>query len=183
LSTANLPAGGDSLKWARSAISILSLMAGSLVTARIYAAVGATRRLTLLVSFLFQTICIAVAAILVQIDTVPASTAESKRILIAIPFLAAQSGAQIVTAKSLGFTEIPTTVLTSVYNDLAGDTELFRWRNPKRNRRIGAIAMILLGGISAGWLSRLGESLALVLWFGAGIKLLVTLSWLCFAEG
>ncbi len=41
--------------------------------------------------------------------------------------------------------------------------------------------MILLGGISAGWLSRLGQSLALVLWLGSGIKLLVTLSWLCFA--
>lgn len=151
-----------------------------MVTGRIYTAVGATRRLTLLISFLLQTLCIAVPALLVQIDTVPDSTVGNKRIFIAILFLAAQSGAQIVTAKSLGFTEIPTTVLTSVYNDLAGDAELFRWRNPKRNRRIGAITTILLGGISAAWLSRLGGSLALVLWLGAGIKLLVTLSWLCF---
>lgn len=159
-------------------------MAGSMVTGRIYTAVGATRRLTLLISFLLQTLCIAIAALLVQTDAVPDSTVGSKRIFIAIPFLAAQSGAQIVTAKSLGFTEIPTTVLTSVYNDLAGDTELFRWRNPKRNRRIGAITMILLGGIFAAWLLRLGESLALVLWLGVGIKLLVTLSWLCFvADG
>jgi len=132
-------------------------------------------------SFLLQTLSITAAALMVHTNTVPVSTVESKRIFIAIPFLAAQSGAQIVTAKALGFTEIPTTVLTSVYNDLASDTELFRWRNSKRNRRVGAITMILLGGISAGWLSRLGQSLALVLWLGSGIKLLVTLSWLCFA--
>lgn len=151
-----------------------------MVTGRVYAAVGATRRLTLLISFLLQTLCTAIAALLVHTDTVPVSTSESKLIFIAIPFLAAQSGVQIVTAKSLGFPEVPTTVLTTTYNDLAGDTELFARRNPKRNRRIGAITMMLLGGISAGWLSRLGD-LTLVLWLGAGIKLLVALSWLGYA--
>lgn len=156
-------------------------MAGSLLTGRIYAKVGATRRITLFLSSLLQTLCIVVAAVLVYTDTVPESTPTSKLIFIAIPFLAAQSGAQIVTAKSLGFSEIPTTVLTTTYNDLAGDTELLAWHNPKRNRRVGAITMILLGGISAGWLSRLRGSLTPVLWLGAAIKLCVTLSWLVFA--
>ena len=155
-------------------------MVGSLITGRLYAAVGATRRLTLFASFLLQTLCITVAAILIRTNTVPESTTSSKLILIAIPFLAAQSGAQIVTAKALGFTEIPTTVLTSVYNDLASDTKLLVWDNPKRNRRFGAIIMILFGGISAGWLSRAGESLALVLWLGAAMKLILSFSWLFF---
>lgn len=152
-----------------------------MITGRIYASIGATRRLTLFTSFLLQTFCITIAALLVHIGIVPESTPNSKLIFIAIPFLAAQSGAQIVTAKSLGFNELPTTVLTSVYNDLASDTKLLAWNNPKRNRRIGAVIMMLLGGISGGWLSHLTEGLALVLWLGAGIKLVLALSWLCFA--
>ena len=155
-------------------------MTGSLLTGRIYAAVGATRRLTLLVSFLSQTLCIAVAALLVHTDAVPVSSADDKLVLIAIPFLAAQSGAQVVTAKSLGFSEVPTTVLTSVYNDLASDTRSLAWKNPKRDRRVGAIVMILLGGIIAGWLSRTAGSLMAVLWLGAGIKLLLSFWWLLF---
>lgn len=181
LSTANLPPGTDKLKWARSGISIISLMAGSLITSRIYNAVGGTRRLTLVLSFLIQTLCIVIAALLVQTQAVPETFLESKRIFIAIPFLAAQSGAQIVTAKSLSFTEIPTTVLTSIYNDLAGDPELWAWQNPKRDRRVLSIILMLLGGIAGGWLSRLGKSLTFVLWLGAGIKLLLTLLWLYFA--
>lgn len=153
-----------------------------MITGRIYTAVGPTRRITLFASFLLQTLFIAISAILVHTDAVPEDTMRSKRILIAIPFLAAQSGAQIVTAKSLGFNEVPTTVLTSVYNDLGSDTSLWAIHNPKRDRRVGAIAMILLGGISAGWLSRTGHSLTLVLWIGTLLKLLLGFSWLLFAE-
>lgn len=151
-----------------------------MITGRVYAALGATKRLTLCLSFLLQTFCIAIAALLVHTDAVPESTTSSKLILIAIPFLAAQSGAQIVTAKSLGFTEIPTTVLTSVYNDLASDTKLLAWNNPKRNRRLGAITLLLLGGISAGWISRYGQSLIYVLWLGVAIKFALSISWLFF---
>lgn len=174
--------GSDDLKWARSGISILAMMAGSMVTGHIYTALGPTRRFTLFASFLLQTLCIAVAAILVHAELIPEDTTNSKLIFIAIPFLAAQSGAQIVTAKSLGFNEVPTTVLTSVYNDLASDTDLLAWENPKRNRRVGAITMILLGGISAGWLSRSEAGLALVLWLGAVLKLLLSFSWLLFGS-
>lgn len=151
-----------------------------MVTGRVYAAAGPQRRLTLFASFLLQALCIAIAAILVHTDTVPEDTTKSKLIFVAIPFLAAQSGAQIVTAKSLGFNEIPTTVLTSVYNDLASDTNLLAWKNPKRNRRVGAITMILLGGISAGWLLQSQAGLTLILWLGAALKLLLSFSWLLF---
>jgi len=158
------------------------MMAGSMVTGHVYTAAGPTRRLTLFASFLLQTLCIGIAAMLVHTGMIPENTTESKLIFIAIPFLAAQSGAQIVTAKSLGFNEIPTTVLTSVYNDLASDTNLLAWKNPKRNRRVSAITMILLGGISAGWLSRSEGGLALVLWLGAVLKLLLSFSWLFFGS-
>ena len=155
-------------------------MAGSFVTGQIYTAVGATRRLTLILSFLIQTFCIVIAAILVHTGAVPQSPPDSKLIFVAIPFLAVQSGAQIVTAKSLGFNELPTTVLTSVYNDLASDTKLLAWDNPKRDRRAASVIMLLLGGIVAGWLSRQENGLALVLWLGAVIKLVLALVWLGF---
>ena len=155
-------------------------MLGSLITGRIYTAVGPTRRLTLILSFLLQAICIAIAALLVHTGAVPRSAVENKMVLIAIPFLAAQSGAQVVTAKSLGFSEIPTTVLTSAYNDLASDTQLLAWKNPKRDRRVGAVAMLLLGGISAGWLLKATNDFTAVLWLGAAMKLLLSLSWLLF---
>lgn len=155
-------------------------MLGSFITGRGYTTVGATRRLTLVLSFLLQTLCIIVAAVLVQTDIVPESVATDKLVLIAIPFLAAQSGAQIATAKALDFNELPTTVLTSVYNDLASDMKLLAWDNPKRDRRVGAIAMMLLGGISGAWLSRGSGSLTAVLWLGAVIKLLLSFSWLLF---
>ncbi|KAL8824957.1 MAG: hypothetical protein Q9191_004705 [Dirinaria sp. TL-2023a] len=142
---------------------------------------GSTRRVTLVLSFLVQTLCIAIAAILVHTDAVPESAVSNELVLIAIPFLAAQSGVQIATAKSLGFNEIPTTVLTSVYNDLASDTRLFAWDNPKRNRRLGAFTMLLLGGISAGWLSRTAGRFTVVLWLGAAIKLLLSFGWLLFS--
>ena len=155
-------------------------MLGSFITGHVYAAVGPTRRLTLSLSFLLQAICIAIAALLVHTGTVPDTAAENKMVLIAIPFLAAQSGAQVVTAKSLGFNEVPTTVLTSVYNDLASDARLLAWKNPKRDRRVGAVAMLLLGGISAGWLLRASKDFTAVLWMGAAMKLLLGFGWLLF---
>ena len=150
------------------------------MTGWIYTAVGPKRRLTLCLSFLVQTLCIVVAATLVHTRAVPEPTVDSKLVFIAIPFLAAQSGAQIVTAKSLGFSEVPTTVLTSVYNDLGGDSRLLAWHNPKRDRRLAAVATILAGGISAAWMTRELGGLAVVLWLGAGIKFLLSLSWLVF---
>ena len=73
-------------------------------------------------------------------------------------------------------------MLTSVYNDLGGDINLLKWDNPKRNRRLGAVTMMLLGGISAGRLLRGSGSLMAVLWVGAAIKLVLSLSWLAFSS-
>ncbi|KAL8697849.1 MAG: hypothetical protein Q9224_002120 [Gallowayella concinna] len=147
---------------------------------RIYAIVGLKRRLTLVVSFLLQALCIFIAAILVQTDTVPEHNATDAFVLIAIPFLAAQSGAQVATAKGLGFTELPTTVLTSTYNDLASDTKLLAWDNPKRDRRVASVVLMILGGICGAWLCKGTETFTIVLWLGAAIKLVLALSWLLF---
>ena len=155
-------------------------MLGSWFAGRAYRALGATRRASLSGSFLLQGCFIFIAAILVTTNTIPESDSNSNRILIVIPFLASQFGAQVATNRALGYNEIPTTVLTSVYNDFASDPKLWEWNNPKRNRRAVAAVMVLLGGICGGWLSKVRNGFQIVLWLGGGIKIILGLLWLTF---
>lgn len=97
--------------------------------------------------------------------------------LLPLSFLAFQSGGQIVTSRLLGFNEVPTTVLTSVYCDLASDPNILKNDNVKRNRRVGAVLMILIGGIAGGWISRSKAGMSVSLWIAAAIKLGIACSW------
>ncbi len=102
--------------------------------------------------------------------------------MIGIPVLAWQFGAQVAASRALGYNEIPTTVLTSVYNDLATDPRLWTRKNAKRNRRAAAAVLVLAGGIAGGWLSRLRVGFSIVLWTAGAIKLTIGLAWLAFGE-
>ncbi|KAL8982610.1 MAG: hypothetical protein Q9177_005218 [Variospora cf. flavescens] len=148
-------------------------MLGSSVSAAATRRSGNTRRLSLCLNFFLQGLSILVAAILINTDVIPENTPNSSRVLIGIPFLAWQFGAQVASSRALGYNEIPTTVLTSVYNDLASDSKLWTWKNVKRNRRAGAALMLLLGGICGGWLSKLKNGFGIVLWVGGLIKVFV----------
>ena len=128
--------------------------------------------------------CIVIAAALVQSHVVPephGRVAEMGNVnfieLIPLAFLAFQSGGQIVTSRILGFNEIPTTVLTSVYCDLASDPKFFTQDNVKRNRRLATVLAILTGGITGGWLSRSRAGMSTALWIAAAVKLGVSASW------
>jgi hypothetical protein len=140
---------------------------------------------TLAISFFLQSVCIIIAATLVQSNVVPspegvvvphAGSVDFKE-LIPLAFLAFQSGGQIVTSRLLGFNEVPTTVLTSVYCDLASDPKFFEADNVKRNRRIGSVLCILIGGIAGGWISRSSVGLAVNFWIAAGIKMCIAIGW------
>lgn len=97
--------------------------------------------------------------------------------LIPLAFLAFQSGGQIVTSRILGFNEVPTTVLTSVYCDIASDPDILKKDNVKRNRRCAAVLFILIGGIAGGWISRSSAGLSASLWLAAAIKLIIAVGW------
>jgi hypothetical protein len=99
--------------------------------------------------------------------------------LVPLAFLAFQSGGQIVTSRLLGFNEVPTTVLTSVYCDLISDPKILAplRKNVKRNRRLGAILTFLIGGIAGGWLTRSDAGLASALWIAGAIKITLSVSW------
>lgn len=134
---------------------------------------------------LTQALLIFIAAILVQTNVVPSpidgAVAEVNFYeLIPLALLAFQSGGQIVTSRILGFNEVPTTVLTSVYCDLMMDTKLLKAGNVKRDRRASAVVAFLVGGIAGGWLSRSSGGMESALWFAGAIKLCIAIAWLCW---
>lgn len=149
---------------------------------------GSLKRGVLGLSFLIQTLCIFIAAALVQANVIrafdsygPNQAQEEIHFneLIPLAFLAFQSGGQMAASRLLGFNEVPTTVLTSVYCDFITDQKLLAGpsENVKRNRRFGAIATFLIGAICGGWLTRSTLGLQVALWISGGIKLVVTVAW------
>ncbi len=82
-----------------------------------------------------------------------------------------------MTSRILGFNEVPTTVLTSVYCDIASDPKILAKSNVKRNRRVAAVICILVGGIAGGWISRSSAGMSVSLWIAAALKLAIALSW------
>lgn len=97
-----------------------------------------------------------------------------------IPALAFQSGIQIATSRLLGFNELPVNVLTSTYCDIMGDFKLMAMNNVKRNRRVAAVILLLIGAIITGWLMRTSGGLMSVLWIAGGIKALVAIGMFVF---
>jgi hypothetical protein len=137
---------------------------------------------TLGTSFFLQSCCVIVAAALVQARFVPEPVGERVpgldfRELIPLGFLAFQSGGQMIASRQLGFNEVPTTVLTSVYCDLFSDPKLLRRDNVKRNRRVCAAVCIVLGGIIGGVVSKSPAGMSTSLWIAAVVKMTIALSW------
>ncbi|ESZ91029.1 hypothetical protein SBOR_8600 [Sclerotinia borealis F-4128] len=170
--------------WVKSLMSIFFFLCGCLFFAQTRHFGAGKSRGILSLSFLLQGICVIIAAALVQGKVVPEpfgvnGIADEVDFIDLIPlaFLAFQSGGQIVTSRILGFNEVPTTVLTSVYCDIASDPKIFAWDNVKRNRRVGAVLAILSGGIAGGWISRSSAGLSAALWLAAAIKLTISFSW------
>ncbi|PMD33414.1 hypothetical protein L207DRAFT_469859 [Hyaloscypha variabilis F] len=170
--------------WLKSLVSITCFLCGCFTFASTRL-INPKSRGTLAISFLLQSICIIIAAALVQSHVIPEPkglvTENSYDVnlleLLPLGFLAFQSGGQIVTSRLLGFNEVPTTVLTSVYCDLASDPKILTRDNVKRNRRAGAVLAILIGGIAGGWISRSKAGMSVSLWIAAAIKFTIAVSW------
>ncbi|KAL2754088.1 hypothetical protein ACRALDRAFT_1075971 [Sodiomyces alcalophilus JCM 7366] len=192
LGSAGLP-HGESFLWLRSLTSIASFALGCFVF-------GQTRhfrprrKATLALSFLVQAATIFVAAALAQSGVVSDLARTSvpgfgtgddfvstsgRMVLLPIGLLAWQFGGQIVTSRVLGYGEVPTCVLTSVYCDLFSDPNILAPvpRNVKRNRRVMAICTLLAGGISGGWLQRSSAGMTGVLWIAGSIKIAIACAW------
>jgi hypothetical protein len=94
-----------------------------------------------------------------------------------IVLLSLQSAGQIVASRALGFNELPTVVITSLLCDLMSDPHVFLVRNVKRDRRIIAFVLTLVGAIIGGWVTKVTAAISPILWLSAGIKSLLVLAW------
>lgn len=173
--------------WASPLCSMGCFIVGSLAYARLSAALGNRRRGTLMVSFFLQTCCIVLAAAMVQGGIVNGAYLSQQptehvdwRELIPVALLSFQAGGQVVSSRTLGVAEIPTVVITSLLCDLMSDPRLLApiRENPKRNKRVGAYVLTLAGGICGGWIFKATSMVTPVLWVVAGIKLIITATWL-----
>ncbi|KKK15605.1 hypothetical protein ARAM_004411 [Aspergillus rambellii] len=173
--------------WLKSLTSICSFFAGSFVFATTTRHFGNRRRATLVGSFLAQAVLVIIAVALIEGNLIPHSATDSRLTggrlfleLIPIALLAFQSAGSITSSRALGYNEIPTVVLTSVYFDIASDPQLAQrpTANAKRNRRLGGVVMLAVGAIVGGWLSRSRGGMPSALWMSAGIKFGIGIGWL-----
>ena len=172
--------------WLKSLVSIAAFFLGATAFSNTTRLAGPRRRGTLFVSFLFQSILIIIAVALIEADLIPHTSQDASLTggplfleLIPIALLAFQSAGSITSTRALGYNEIPSVVLTSVYFDLASDPKLISGPtgNVKRNRRAGAVIMLLIGAIVGGWLSRSAGGMESALWISAGIKFVIGFVW------
>ncbi|KUM60833.1 hypothetical protein ACN42_g6284 [Penicillium freii] len=173
--------------WLKSLVSITSFFFGSMIFSIAMRSVGSLRRGTLFVSFLVQTILIIIAVALIETDLIPHTSSDATLTggplfleLIPIGLLAFQSAGGMTCSRALGYNEIPTVVLTSVYFDIASDPKITDkpTTNVKRNRRIGGVVCLLIGAIVGGWLSRSSGGMQSALWMAAGLKFVAAIAWL-----
>ncbi|KAJ5932426.1 hypothetical protein N7516_006915 [Penicillium verrucosum] len=159
--------------WLKSLVSIASFFFGSMIFSIAMRTVGSLRRGTLFVSFF---------SILSPHTSSDATLTGGALFLELIPIglLAFQSAGGMTCSRALGYNEIPTVVLTSVYFDIASDPKITDKPNTnvKRNRRIGGVVCLLVGAIVGGWLSRSSGGMQSALWMAAGLKFVAAIAWL-----
>lgn len=175
--------------WAYSLCSIGCFAAGSVAFARAHRLAGGGRlRRTVALSFLTQTVLVAVAAAVVQagvVDgtypsaaTTPAGGRPDFTNLAMVALLSFQAAGQIVNSRGLGVGEVPTVVITSLLCDLLGDPALLARANPKRDRRAAAFVLTLAGAVAGGWLSKAIGAVQPALWLAAAVKAAITVFFL-----
>lgn len=183
LSSASLPLSAP-YSYATTSVSLVSYLVGAFATFQLCGYFGKMRRLTVASSFFVQGCLIILAAALITAGLAPVdhdsagNVLDNVRIVTAIPPLAFQSGAQIAQSRMLAFNELPVNVLTSTYADLMGDPKLFARRNVKRDRRVLSVLCLVAGALCSTWIMKRGPGIEVVLWIGAGLKL-VTAVGLC----
>lgn len=99
--------------------------------------------------------------------------------LIPLALIAFQAAGQMAASRLLAFNEIPTTVLTSLYYDLASDPGILDpvSENVKRNRRFVAVVGVIAGAVAGGWLARGTGGISVALWIAAGTKFCIACMW------
>ncbi|MDI1485379.1 MAG: hypothetical protein OHK93_000516 [Ramalina farinacea] len=175
--------------WAKSLVSITSFCLGCTLFSHATKHLGSLRRSTLVASFLFQTLVIFTAAAVVQGGSVDGSLNTitddiSWWDMIPIALLSFQAAGQIVGSRALSLSEIPTVVVTSMLHDISTDPKFFAGlnKNVKRNRRVAAFLLILIGAIAGGFIGEGTKRMQIPLWIAGGLKLGIVIAWMLWPE-
>ncbi|KAI4203622.1 MAG: hypothetical protein LQ346_001769 [Caloplaca aetnensis] len=173
--------------WAKSFVSIGCFCLGCLTFSHATRFFGKLRRVTIVASFLAQTLIIFVAATVVEVGVVVGSLNKITDdidwwTIIPIALLSFQSAGQIVGSRAVNLSELPTVVLTSMLHDIFTDQKLVARDNVKRNRRVLAFFAILIGAICGGFIGEGTDQMQVPLWIAGGIKFAITLAWAFWPE-
>ncbi|KAL8727034.1 MAG: hypothetical protein Q9166_006332 [cf. Caloplaca sp. 2 TL-2023] len=173
--------------WAKSLISIACFCLGCMTFSHMTRFFGKLNRITMVGSFLSQTLIILIAAGVVQAGSVNGSLDTITDdidwwTVIPIALLSFQSAGQIVGSRAVNLSEIPTVVLTSMLHDIFTDQKLVARDNVKRNRRVVAFFAILIGAVCGGYIGEGTRRMQIPLWIAGGVKLAVTLAWAVWPE-
>lgn len=188
-----LGASGQDVKpygWAESLLSIIFFAFGCLVFAKFAQFFGIRKRGVMAVSFFVQCVMVFISAGLTQgrvIDgQIPAMSHDNPEWsqLVPIILLSFQAAGQISAARNLSLNEVPTVVVTSLLYDMWSDPKLLAGltENAKRNRRIAAFVLELVGAIAGGWVSKATASVSGALWIIGALKGAIFIAWMFWAK-
>lgn len=179
-------------------------MFGALCFSILHRKLGPTRKMALVISFLFQVMITLVVAILVATKIVSHHVSDQRRDdpqegvrivtmshrmnwrdLAPISLLSFQAAGQVVSSRALHHNDLPTAVVTSMLCDMMSDAQLFTggvFVDSRRNRRTAAAILLFLGAVVGGALTRSWVGLAGVLFTAAALKALIVLAWLLWPQ-
>ncbi|KAL8825362.1 MAG: hypothetical protein Q9191_004461 [Dirinaria sp. TL-2023a] len=168
--------------WAKSLTSLICFCTGAFCFARFNRRFDASKRTTLIFSFLIQASIILFCAILVQTDVVEGRLEYIGDNInwiheIPIALLSFQAPGQVCLTRDMKFPEVSTVVITTTVYDFGSDPNLLKLRNPVRNRRFFGFAMLLIGAITGGWVTKTTGRINIPMWIAAAIKAGIALAW------
>lgn len=154
-------AGETEFSIERTLLALVAFAAGGAVAGRLARTWHHTpfiwfRRMTAI-----EIVLLAVAGLLTIGIPTGIVTPDEPRRFVAIAVLSLAMGLRNATVRRLGFTDVPTTVLTSTVTDLAADSRLGGGERRSQRLRVGAIAAMVAGAIVGALLVRVSPLVAL----------------------
>ncbi|KAJ5463768.1 hypothetical protein N7475_008712 [Penicillium sp. IBT 31633x] len=175
--------GTDDDRWIKSGVSIAGFCLGSLCFAAFHRAFPARQRWVLCASFILQTLCVSLAALIVTLFRPARDAPLSWLVLVPVALVAFQSSGQAVTSRVLNFSGLTSVVLTSIYCDLFSHPDFLSTKvvgHAEEMRRLGAVFCLLLGVVFGGLWAHSTIGMMGALWTAAILKSWIVVAWLAW---
>jgi len=177
------PSSGN--RWIKSLLSISCFCFGAAVFGWYHRFFTPRKRWVMFSSYLFQTLLIVGAALIVTLDQTSEADKEKLRweVMLPLAMVAFGSSGQAVSSRALEKNSLTSVVLTSIYCDLFSDPRLLSLSgNPTRNQRLAAPICVLVGAVAGGFWAHSEYGLPGALWTAAALKMCVVFVWIVWKE-